>query len=40
MSNFLRDAVNKGADVLFTGNRATIDAIRLAPPLPRWPRLT
>ncbi|WP_426721678.1 threonine/serine exporter ThrE [Corynebacterium auriscanis] len=32
MSKFLRSAIGKGAELLFTGNRATIDAIRLAPP--------
>lgn len=27
-----KDAIRKGADLLFSGNRATIDAIRMAPP--------
>lgn len=28
----MRNAIRKGADLLFSGNRATIDAIRMAPP--------
>lgn len=32
VSSFMSKALRKGSDLLFSGNRATIDAIRLAPP--------
>ena len=32
VANFVSRVLRKGSDLLFTGNRATIDAIRMAPP--------
>ena len=32
VATFMRDIIKKGSDMLFSGNRATIDAIRMAPP--------